>query len=329
MAGNHSLRPPFFEGKNEDAEKWLDAFERYCDFVEWTDKKKYAAIRTMIQGEAAEWLSETRGLVEEMEEDERYGRLKELFLDKFRTSDTERFQRRMELGRLRQELNETVEEYRRRFENLCRKSSIGEDGQRMQYFIQGLLPLLQAHVIRNMPKSYQEAINLAMAEEGARGVSGLSRKDELEEIVDKVFTKVLALNRQKNEQANLCSLKTSHSPVVSTARGPAMNAGQPYLTGQVPPPGPARNAAQPYVVGQVPPYGPAMTSFQPHSPVTNPGPPRGPSGYAPGQPYTYEQGPPSKFREYGNGPHRGRQGPCYRCGIYGHYQRECNMGNMR
>ena len=240
MAMNSHLRPPFFEGRNEDAERWIDAFERYSDFADWPSKKKYNALRTMLQGEAAEWLLETKEIVEETAEDERYEHLKELFLLKFKTSDTEKFQRRMELGRLRQGRQESVEEYRRRFESLCRKSSVVEDGPKLQYFIQGLLPLLQAHVIRNMPKLYNEAVNLASAEEGARGVSGLdrdSKNNELEDMMEKVFKKVLALNRLEEEQpAGLCSIRAGNRSV-NPAPGPEMTSFAAAST--CPPSGPA------------------------------------------------------------------------------------------
>ncbi|GET55357.1 hypothetical protein GLOIN_2v1791382 [Rhizophagus irregularis DAOM 181602=DAOM 197198] len=78
----------------------------------------------------------------------------------------------IELTRIKQEKNESVEEYTRRFRSILRIATRGQvlhELYQVNYFIQGLEPMLGYQVRRSSPANLNDAVNMARREEEARG----------------------------------------------------------------------------------------------------------------------------------------------------------------
>ncbi|EXX66069.1 hypothetical protein RirG_127360 [Rhizophagus irregularis DAOM 197198w] len=175
---------PTFSGKeDEDINDWIRQFE-----IAFTvsgrpegnvgggvcrQNKANVAI-TCLRGVALQWYNEEKekvaaNLVNWCDHNEDRN-LKRRLIDRFTRNDVQR-RKMLELTRIKQRTNESVEEYTRRFRSILRVATRGhalDDLYQVNYFIQGLDAMLGYHVRRNNPTNLNDAVNEAKREEEAK-----------------------------------------------------------------------------------------------------------------------------------------------------------------
>ena len=82
----------------------------------------------------------------------------------------QQFQIRSELSTIKQKNLESVAEYAERVEQLSNKVDV-IDPERTHIFLQGLKGTIKLHAIRVQPAHFQDAVEAALAEEGAQSLS--------------------------------------------------------------------------------------------------------------------------------------------------------------
>ena len=151
---------PFYGKVGEDAETFLQEFDKYSIYRELDNNKSVALLRLLLKGGAGEWLERLtvhqKNDVDRLREaiKERYGRSK---IVKHRTA--------RELFMIKQQADQDVESYI----SACVKlsSSFGEQSENMAMYsiMGGLKPPLAAFVAQKQPESLKELIEHArMAE---------------------------------------------------------------------------------------------------------------------------------------------------------------------
>ena len=228
-AGNGGIvGMPTFSGKeDEDVNDWIRQFE-----VAFTvsgrpegnvggglcrQNKANIAI-TCLRGIALQWYNEEKERVAANlvnwcnHNDDR--NLKSKLINRFTREDVKR-RKMIELTRIKQGANESVEEYTRRFRSILRIATRGQalhDTYQANYFIQGLEPMLGYHVRRGSPTNLNDAINIARREEEARGellmktmglnIGQVGQEKNMEEILREETNKYKKMNPIAEELQN-------------------------------------------------------------------------------------------------------------------------------
>ncbi|GBC29379.2 ribonuclease H-like domain-containing protein [Rhizophagus irregularis DAOM 181602=DAOM 197198] len=211
---------PTFSGKeDEDINDWIRQFE-----IAFTvsgrpegnvgggvcrQNKANIAI-TCLRGIALQWYNEEKekiaaNLVNWCDHNEDRN-LKRRLIDRFTRNDVQR-RKMLELTRIKQGINESVEEYTRRFRSILRVATRGhalDDLYQVNYFIQGLDAMLGYHVRRSNPTNLNDAVNEAKREEEAKDellmkTTGLDMKrvgqeKNMEEILKEETNKYKGMN---------------------------------------------------------------------------------------------------------------------------------------
>ncbi|GBC28000.1 ribonuclease H-like domain-containing protein [Rhizophagus irregularis DAOM 181602=DAOM 197198] len=219
---------PTFSGKeDEDINDWIRQFE-----IAFTvsgrpegnvgggvcrQNKANIAI-TCLRGIALQWYNEEKervaaNLVNWCDHNEDRN-LKRRLIDRFTRNDIQR-RKMLELTRIRQGTNESVEEYIRRFRSILRVATRGhalDDLYQVNYFIQGLDAMLGYHVRRSNPTNLNDAVNEAKREEEAKDellmkTTGLDMKrvgqeKNMEEILKEETNKYKGMNPIAKELQN-------------------------------------------------------------------------------------------------------------------------------
>ncbi|EXX50362.1 hypothetical protein RirG_271580 [Rhizophagus irregularis DAOM 197198w] len=175
---------PTFSGKeDENGNDWIRQFEiafkisgRIAGNVEGgvcRQNKANVAI-TCLRGTALQWYNEEKERVAANlvnwcdHNDDR--NLKNKLIDRFTREDVKR-RKMIELTRIKQEKNESVEEYTRRFRSILRIATRGQvlhEMYQVNYYIQGLEPTLGYQIRRSNPANLNDGINIARREEEAK-----------------------------------------------------------------------------------------------------------------------------------------------------------------
>ncbi|GET50524.1 ribonuclease H-like domain-containing protein [Rhizophagus irregularis DAOM 181602=DAOM 197198] len=219
---------PTFSGKeNEDINDWIRQFE-----IAFTvsgrpegnvgggvcrQNKANIAI-TCLRGIALQWYNEEKekvavNLVNWCDHNEDRN-LKRRLIDRFTRNDVQR-RKMLELARIKQGTNESVEEYTRRFRSILRIATRGhalDDLYQVNYFIQGLDAMLGYHVRRSNLTNLNDAVNEAKREEEAKDellmkTTGLDMKrvgqeKNMEEILKDETNKYKGMNPIAKELQN-------------------------------------------------------------------------------------------------------------------------------
>ncbi|EXX53547.1 hypothetical protein RirG_242900 [Rhizophagus irregularis DAOM 197198w] len=175
---------PTFSGKeDEDVNDWIRQFEvafTVSGRIEGNvgggvcNQNKANVAITCLRGTALQWYNEEKERVAANlvnwcdHNDDR--NLKNKLIDRFTREDVKR-RKMIELTRIKQEKNESVEEYTRRFRSIIRIATRGQalhDTYQVNYYIQGLEPTLGYQVRRSSPTNLNDAINIARREEEAK-----------------------------------------------------------------------------------------------------------------------------------------------------------------
>lgn len=164
------LCPKQFDGSSrQDVNDFLHTFACYADFANWENRKKLKALKGMLVGNAGRWL-QRQNL-----EGVTYDQLVELLKDKYKISPAHQFQLKTELSAISQGSDETVDHFVERIQHLCDRLNLEADTQ-VHHFVNGLKPMLKAHVLRNQPLTLEAAASAARAEEAARALTAIPQQ---------------------------------------------------------------------------------------------------------------------------------------------------------
>ena len=220
-AGNEAggaISLPIFSGKEEeDVNDWIRQFEVAFTAIgknagnNGTRQAAWAA--TCLKGAALQWYNEMKELnngnlinwVDANNDND----LKNRIVARFTREDVRR-RKMLELKKIKQGINERVEEYTGRFRKLMRMATRGVNlaGElQVDFYIEGLEPTLAYNVRKQNPGNLNDAINQARREEEAR--NELLRKTmETPRVVNQVYPEIgntrtqESVRIQNNEQVN-------------------------------------------------------------------------------------------------------------------------------
>ncbi|GBC15314.2 hypothetical protein GLOIN_2v1791382 [Rhizophagus irregularis DAOM 181602=DAOM 197198] len=150
---------PTFSGKeDEDVNDWIRQFE-IAFTVSGRTEGNVGGEKERVAANLVNWCDHN---------DDR--NLKNKLIDRFTREDVKR-RKMIELTRIKQEKNKSVEEYTRRFRSILRIATRGQalhDMYQVNYYIQRLEFTLGYHVRRSNPTDLNDAINIARREEEAK-----------------------------------------------------------------------------------------------------------------------------------------------------------------
>jgi len=153
------VMPEFFDGENQDAVEWIQAFNRIAKLNEWTDKQKILYMEISMKNRGLEWLETYEPPVTGDSYDARY----QSFTNYFGKNAVVL---QAEFLKCAQNPNESSKLYAERFIKLARRAgtSMNEKEKAMKFTI-GLLPRLRKEVLRHAPSSVAAALQLCEANE--------------------------------------------------------------------------------------------------------------------------------------------------------------------
>ncbi|CAB4418800.1 unnamed protein product [Rhizophagus irregularis] len=219
---------PTFSGKeDEDVNDWIRQFEVAFTVSGRPEgnvggglcrQNKVNIAITYLRGVALQWYNEEKervaaNLVNWCDYDDDRN-LKTKLINRFTREDVKR-RKMIELTRIKQGTNESVEEYTRRFRSILRVATRGQalhDLYQVNYFIQGLEPMLGYQVRRSSPTNLNDAVNMARREEEAKGellmktmgldIGQVGQEKNMEEILKEETNKYKKMNPIAKELQN-------------------------------------------------------------------------------------------------------------------------------
>ena len=200
------FKPRSFTGlPNEDIKEWLEKFDRFARFYNWTNAKKLCAIALLLDGPALAWYhtqtAETVG---------NFTNLTDGLKNRFGAQNLE-FLLRQELFSRKQGPNEQLSVYT---EDIIKKSQrLGlSDKDMMNIFINGLTNEIKTHVILSQPDTFTKAENLARLRDAVMKISGvsgsvvvaqnLSQEAKIKELEGQVNLLISLASQKKDLSAN-------------------------------------------------------------------------------------------------------------------------------
>ncbi|CAB4425439.1 unnamed protein product [Rhizophagus irregularis] len=221
-AGNEAggvISIPLFYGKeDEDVNDWVRQFEVAFTAVgkaagaNGTRQAAYAAAH--LRGAAAQWYNEMKetnaGHLINWADADNDNDLKHRIKRRFTREDVRR-KKMLELRKTRQGKNENIEEYTRRFRQILRIATRGHalaDEYQVDFYIEGLELNLGYQVRRQNPANLNDAIDIAVREEGAkdeyvRKVMGISVNTRIDTRKDDNRQNMFARPLNKNYEDKL------------------------------------------------------------------------------------------------------------------------------
>ncbi|CAB4433861.1 unnamed protein product [Rhizophagus irregularis] len=184
VAGGIVNMPLFYGKEDEDVNDWIRQFEIAFTAIgkerQANGTRQAAFAATCLRGAAVQWYNGMKeandGNLTNWENVDNDNDLKHRIIRKFTREDVKR-KKMVELAGMRQGINESVEEYTRRFRAVLRIATRGQvlhDVYQVNYFIQGLEPVLGYQVRRSNPATLDEAIDTAKRE--GEAMNELSRR---------------------------------------------------------------------------------------------------------------------------------------------------------
>ena len=153
--------PIFYGISGEDPKEWTEQVEKYLLMkgIE-EDERVFKIAKTYLLGNALEWFEDEGICITDWNKNEiKWLRLKFRLIERYSNKESNGIQ---------QEENENVEDYIKRFEKELEIISVGSSVQSkspVDYFVQGLTPILKYKVKRENPMTLDEAIEIAKREE--------------------------------------------------------------------------------------------------------------------------------------------------------------------
>lgn len=147
---------PLFTGDaNENPILFMEEFALYSQLLNWSDDQCLLTFPLSLKGQARLWFSALpAGSYKTMEE------LTQLFRDRF-VSSSANFLLRQKLTQRKQLPSESVDSFITDIRLRCLRLGITKDEEQLHYFVSGLRPELQSHVILNKPDTLAKAEELA------------------------------------------------------------------------------------------------------------------------------------------------------------------------
>ena len=209
QAGGIISIPLFYGKEEEDVSDWIRQFEVAFTAIGKTEgndggrKAAYAAAH--LRGAAAQWYNEMKeanvGNLTNWQNADDDNDLKDRIRRRFTREDIRR-RKMIELRKTKQGVNESVEDYTRRFRQILRVATRGQalaDDYQVDFYIEGLEAAIGYQVRRQNPGNLNDTINLARREEEAR--NELYRK--VGNIPDRVYPEIGKGGREQNVEANV------------------------------------------------------------------------------------------------------------------------------
>ncbi|CAB4419359.1 unnamed protein product [Rhizophagus irregularis] len=184
VAGGIVNMPLFYGKEDEDVNDWIRQFEIAFTAIGKTrgtnGTRQAAFAATCLRGAAVQWYNGMKeandGNLANWDNVDNDNDLRHRIVRKFTREDVKR-KKMVELAGMRQGINESVEEYTRRFRAVLRIATRGQvlhDVYQVNYFIQGLEPVLGYQVRRSNPATLDDAIDTAKRE--GEAMNELSRR---------------------------------------------------------------------------------------------------------------------------------------------------------
>ena len=179
------LKPEYFSGStDEDANQWLDFYDRIATINNWSEDLKLQAFPLYLKGVAGSWFltldETTKASLSE---------LKKSFKERF-ASGPHNWIISQQLGARKQRPNEPLDIYVTDIVRHCKRLGLS-DADSMRYFIEGLQSDLQAYVALQRPKTLQEAESFARMKHTINQRQGLSDNNSALTRVTALLTRVL------------------------------------------------------------------------------------------------------------------------------------------
>ena len=143
-----------FSGQGQDITTWLEQFDQFSDFNGWGDKRKANGLPLFLSGMARTFYAT---LPEDVKGEFRASA--DHLVKRFGATQLE-FLERQELSARAQKTGETLDSYIEAIQSKSNRLKLSEN-ERLQVFVQNLLPHLREYVILGNPKTYDEAERLA------------------------------------------------------------------------------------------------------------------------------------------------------------------------
>jgi len=192
-----SARPPQFQGRaGENFSEWLAKFNHYCDFQNWKDGKKLAAIPLSLTGMAWDFYSNLPAPNKAT-----YAALTQALTQKYDTANLKWVDEQNLLSR-KMGQNEPLETFLEDITARCAK--LGKTpAERLNPFIHGLSPKLKAFVIAKNPTTIDEAILYARLGESVGQIDSPSYVNTVETSDTRLDTLVNAISSLQKEVKQL------------------------------------------------------------------------------------------------------------------------------
>lgn len=163
-----ALKPECFTGSTEeDANQWLDFYERIATINNWTVELQLHAFPLYLKAVAGSWFLT---LAEDIKTD--LARLKTAFKERF-AAGPHNWILSQQLGTRKQRPDEPLDAYVADIIRPCKRLCLA-DADSMRYFIEGLQSDLQVYVALQRPKTLQEAESFARMKHTINQRQGLS-----------------------------------------------------------------------------------------------------------------------------------------------------------
>ena len=162
------INPSLFHGKNtEDARAWMNYLENWVTFKTLTPENQSRLFPLLFREAAADWFA---SLVDAQKDTLEH--LKTAFESRFYPTELTRWQTMSDIWSIKQQSNETVDEYVSRLLKLARIAQIDDADTKRYAAIKGLLPEIRKHVLQQNPTTLAEVISSAKIAEQAMKSDG-------------------------------------------------------------------------------------------------------------------------------------------------------------
>lgn len=156
MAESHVTPPSFCGRRDDDADSFLKAFDRYVKYREISDKKKQLNLfAVLLKENAADWLDS----LPESSTDS-FEHLMTAFTARYQSPEFTKFKCANDLFTKKQADGESVDEYVAGMRKLARLVSV-DDSLLQLAVINGLKPYISAHVMQARPDTVDKILDVA------------------------------------------------------------------------------------------------------------------------------------------------------------------------
>lgn len=193
MAESNAFIPPPFTGSYSDnAKRWLDSFELFCNFKAIDDQaKRLQLLQLRLAGDALEWLSSLADT-----EKDTYTHLKTAFEARFFPRDLDKYRYAKNIFSAKQLPGQSVDDF---LVKLRQNAAIaGLDEKSMIYAsLSGLLPHIASYVVEKNPTTMEHVLQHSRIAEVTRSPTvDPSLNHQMQEMHDEIKNLTLKIDRQ-------------------------------------------------------------------------------------------------------------------------------------